>query len=172
MTRLLARTLLATATLALMAAPPALAAPAPKLSMTDYAQLKTPLPDPYDEAASGAKAVRAAKARAKAAHKLLLIDLGGNWCPDCRILMATLQQTELSKFVADHYELVTVDIGRRDKNLDVAKHYGLKVEGVPALLVVDPRTDRLLNRGQVADLSDARHMSPQGLADYVARWVR
>ena len=109
---------------------------------------------------------------ARARHKLLLIDLGGNWCPDCRILNATLQQTELRPFVAKNYVFVPVDIGRRDKNLDIAARYGLKVEGVPALLVVDPRTDKLLNAGHVADLSDARHMSPQGLADYVAQWVR
>ena len=158
--------------LALLAAAPASAAPAPALSLKSYDQLKTPLPYPYDEHASGAKAVDAARSRAKARRKLLAIDLGGNWCPDCRILAATVEQTELKRFVDAHYEWVAVDIGRRDRNLDVAARYGLKVEGVPALLIVDPRTDKLLNAGHVADLSDARHMSPQGLADYVARWTR
>ena len=157
---------------ALLAAAPALAAPAPKLSLASYDQLRTPLPDPYDEKADAAPAVNAARARAKREGKLLLIDLGGNWCPDCRILAATIAQTELKGFVDRRFEFVTVDIGRRDKNLAVPRRYGLKVEGVPALLVVDPKTDKLLNAGHVADLSDARHMSPQGLADYVARWTR
>jgi thiol:disulfide interchange protein len=162
---------LAAALLATALAAPALAAPAPQLSLKAYDQLRTPLPYPYDEAADGVKAVDAARARARAEHKLLLIDLGGNWCGDCRVLAGTVEQTELGRFVRDHYVLVPVDIGRRDKNLAVPARYGLKVEGVPALLVVDPRTDRLLNAGHVADLSDARHMSPQGLADYLARWT-
>ena len=163
--------LLASALAALVASAPASAAPAPQLTLKSYDQLKTPLPFPYDEAADGAKSVDAARARARAEHKLLLIDLGGNWCGDCRVLAGTVEQTELARFVHDHYVVVAVDIGRRDKNLAVPTRYGLKVEGVPALLVVDPRTDRLLNAGHVADLSDARHMNPQGLADYLARWT-
>ena len=165
-----ARLLLAAAVAGLLAAP-AFAAPAPRLSLKSYDQLKTPLPYPYDEAADGVRAVDAARARARAEHKLLLIDLGGNWCGDCRVLAGTVEQTELARFVRDHYVLVPVDIGKRDRNLAVPTRYGLKVEGVPALLVVDPKTDRLLNAGHVADLSDARHMSPQGLADYLARWT-
>ena len=163
--------LLAAALLTALAAAPAVAAPAPQLSLKSYDQLKTPLPYPYDEAADGVRAVDAARAKAKAEHKLLLIDLGGNWCGDCRVLAGTVEQTELARFVRDHYVVVPVDIGRRDKNLAVPTRYGLKVEGVPALLVVDPRTDRLLNAGHVADLSDARHMNPQGLADYLAKWT-
>ena len=163
--------LAAAALLAALTAAPASAAPAPTLALKSYDQLKTPLPYPYDEAADGVKAVDAARRRARAEHKLLLIDLGGNWCGDCRVLAGTVEQTELARFVRDHYVVVPVDIGRRDKNLEVPARYGLKVEGVPALLVVDPRTDRLLNAGHVADLSDARHMSPQGLADYLAKWT-
>ena len=163
---------LAVAALAVLAvAAPAAAAPAPQLTLKSYDALKTPLPYPYDEAADGVRAVDVARTRARAAHKLLLIDLGGNWCGDCRVLAATVEQTELGRFVRDHYVVVPVDIGRRDKNLAVPTRYGLKVEGVPALLVVDPRTDKLLNAGHVADLSDARHMSPQGLADYLAKWT-
>ena len=30
--------------------------------------------------------VAAALARAKKSHKLVLLDLGGNWCPDCVVL--------------------------------------------------------------------------------------
>ncbi len=155
----------------LLAPAAASAAPAPRLSLKSYDQLKTPLPYPYDEASDGAKAVDAARRTARAEHKLLLIDLGGNWCGDCRVLAATVEQTELARFVRDHYVVVAVDIGRRDKNLAVPTRYGLKVEGVPALLVVDPKSDRLVNAGHVADLSDARHMSPQGLADYLAKWT-
>jgi thiol-disulfide isomerase/thioredoxin len=151
----------------------ALAAPAPKVSIATLQQLSTPLPSPYDPAANAKADVAAAMARARASHKLLLIDLGGNWCPDCRILAGTMEEPALKAFVDAHYEVVTVDVGRFDKNLQIPAHYGIirRLEGVPSVLVVDPASDRLIDAGHVAALSDARHMSPQGLADWLAQWT-
>ena len=149
------------------------AAPAPKVSIASFAQLKTPLPYPYDEAANADKAVAAAKAKAKSQHKRLIVDMGGNWCPDCRILAGTMELPELKTFVDRNFVVISVDIGRFDKNLQVPAHYGItkRLEGVPALMVIDPKTDKLLNAAQVSQLSDARHMSPQGLADWLAGWA-
>ena len=79
----------------------------------------------------------------------------------------------LQTFAVDPRGLVAVDVGRFDKNLAIPARYGIhdRLKGVPALLVVDPKADRLLNAADVSALSDARHMSPQGLADYLARWT-
>ena len=150
------------------------AAPPPRVGIASFAQLQTPLPYPYDEAANADAAVAAAKARARARHKLLLIDLGGNWCADCRILAATVDRPEVKAFVEAHYELAMVDVGHFDKNLQIPARYGItsRLEGVPSLLVVDPRTDRLLDRGHISALEDARNMSPQALADWLAQWTR
>ena len=50
--------------------------------------------------------------RAKKLHKLLMIDLGGNWCADCRLLTATMEQAwEPKAFVEKHYVVVLVDVG-------------------------------------------------------------
>ena len=147
-------------------------APAPKVAVASFNQLPQPLPLPYDEQADATKAVAAAKAKARAEHKLLLIDMGGNWCLDCRILAGTMKLPHLQPFLDRHYVEVTVDIGRFDKNLAIAKHYGItKLAGVPAVLVVDPRTDRVVNKGHAVALADARHMSPQALADWLAQWT-
>jgi thiol-disulfide isomerase/thioredoxin len=85
--------------LALALAGTAAAAPPPKVSIASYAQLKTPLPYPYDEKADASAALDKALARAKANGKRVLIDLGGNWCGDCRILAATLELPEMKAFV-------------------------------------------------------------------------
>ncbi len=145
-------------------------ASAPQVNAT-MADLAQPLPLPYDPTADGTTQVAAARTRAKANHKLLLIDLGGNWCPDCRVLAAVVALPGVKAFVDKHYEVVAVDIGRRDKNLGIAEHYGADIKGVPAVLIVDPATDRLKNEGHYAALSDARHMTPQALADWLASWV-
>jgi thiol-disulfide isomerase/thioredoxin len=151
----------------------ALAAPAPRVGITSFAQLKTPLPYPYDETADADAAVAAANARARATHRLLMIDLGGNWCPDCRILAGTMELPALKAFVDAHYVVVSVDVGRFDRNLQIPARYGLKgrLQGVPSLLIVDPRTDRLLDAGHTAALADARSMTPQALADWLAQWT-
>ncbi len=169
----LASALLATAVAGLITA----AAPAqraPHLPIATFDQLAKPLPLPYDESANADQAVAAARDRARRSGKLLLIDLGGNWCLDCRILAGTIEVAPLKAWLASHYEIVTVDVGRFDKNLQIPARYGItgRLEGVPSVLIVDPRTNRLINRGRTAALADARHMTPQALADWLAQWAR
>lgn len=159
--------------IALFSAVPAMAAPAPKLTAQSFNDLAKPLPLPYDEKADAEAAIKAAMARAKAGKKLLLIDLGGNWCPDCRILAGTMELPQLKAFLRRHYELVMVDVGRYDRNMQIPARYGIaKPEGVPALLVIDPKTNKLLNPGRTSALADARSMTPQALADWLAQWTR
>ena len=152
---------------------PADAAPAPKAGIASLADLPTPLPYPYNEKADANAQVAAAKARALAGGKLLLIDLGGNWCPDCRILAGTMALPNIRVFVDAHYEVVTVDVGRMDKNLQIPARYGVTrgLDGVPSLLIVDPATDKLIDRGHIAALADARSMTPQALANWLAQWA-
>lgn len=146
---------------------------APKLSETSFEQLAQPLPLPYDEAANADAAVAAARATAKREHKRLLVDYGGDWCLDCRILAGTIELPDLKPWVDRHFVIVTVDSGRFDKNMQIPAHYGIKgrPEGVPAVFIVDPRTDRLLNKGHETALADARSMSPQALADWLAHYA-
>jgi thiol:disulfide interchange protein len=154
-----------------LAAGSALAAPAPHVSIASLSQLSTPLPLPYDPTADAKADVAAAEAKARAEHKLLLIDLGGNWCPDCRILAGVMRLPEVAAFVSAHYVVLTVDVGRMDRNLDIPARWGVKkVEGVPSVLVIDPH-GKLKDAGHVAALADARSMTPQALADWLARWT-
>jgi hypothetical protein len=159
--------------LALLASP-ALAAPAaPRVSAAGVNDLPQPLPFPYDEAADAQAVVAKARAQAVREHKRLLIDLGGNWCLDCRVLAGIMGLPELQPFLAKHFVIAEVNIGRFDKNGEIAAHYGIagRLDGVPAVLAVDPVHDRLLNRDKLFALSDARHMTPQGLADWLAQWA-
>lgn len=159
---------------ALASASPAFAArPAPRMSVKTFAELKTPLPLPYDEAADASAAVDRARTQARRQGKRLIIDLGGNWCPDCRVLAGTMALPELDRFMKAHFVTVMVDVGRFDRNLQIPARYGItgRLPGVPALLVIDPKTDRLLNPDNFSALSSARKMSPQALADWIAGWA-
>jgi len=159
------------ALLALTFASAAQAAHAPKVGIASLAQLSVP-DRPFDEAADADAQVDAAIARARKSGKRVLIDLGGNWCADCRILSGLMERPEMKRFLDAHFELVSVDVGRFNKNLQIPARWGIttRLEGVPALLVVTPDGKRLLNPGRVSAIQDARHFTPQALADWLAQW--
>ncbi|MES1972715.1 MAG: hypothetical protein V4472_09670 [Pseudomonadota bacterium] len=59
-----------------------------------------------------------------------------------RLLARTMGFPQFRKFIASHYEVMVVDIGRFDRNLDILAQYGIRdrMEGVPTVLIVDPRS--------------------------------
>ena len=167
------RKIAAVALMALLVTPVvAFAAKAPRVGIGSTAQLWTPLPYPYDEKADADAQIAAAAARAKAGHKLLLIDFGGNWCGDCRILAGVMRLPEVEPFIDQHYEVVTVDVGRLDHNTQILARYGVSdIEGVPALLIIDEQ-GKVLNRRELLDVTDKRHTRPQQMVDWLAKWTR
>jgi thiol-disulfide isomerase/thioredoxin len=150
----------------------ALAAKPPTVALKSIADLPTPLPYPYDETADAEKDVAAALKQARAQKKLVLIDLGGNWCGDCRVFAGLIDQPDLKAWVDRHYVVATVNVGRYDHNMQIPARYGIdKLKGVPTFLVVDAK-GRLVNPDALFALTDARHMPPQAVADWLAQWVK
>ena len=150
---------------------PALAANAPRVSVARLSEISVP-DRPYDENANANAAVESAFARAKAEHKRVLIDLGGNWCADCRILAGVMALPEVQRFLDSHYVLVSVDVGRFNLNLQIPARFGIteRLEGVPSVLVATP-DGTLVDKGHIAALADARSMTPQAVADWLAQWA-
>jgi thiol:disulfide interchange protein len=158
---------------ALVLVTPALAAvPAPRPSIATLQQLPVVLMQPYDEHANADAAVAAAFDRARKSHKRVLIDLGGNWCVDCVVLANFLKLPEMQRFMAAHYEMVSVDVGRFDRNHQIPARFGItgRLKGVPALLIAT-QDGRLLNGDDVFATADASTMTPQALAAYLAKYA-
>lgn len=149
-------------------APAAYAAPqAPKTTAT---KLQAPLPLPYDEAADAQAAVKETIARAKASGKYVLIDLGGNWCPDCRTLAAVFELPDVAPALKRDFELVNVDVGRFNKNLDIGQAYGVTVKAAPTMIVLD-QSGKFVNAGNPTALSNARAMTPQAMIATIWGWA-
>ena len=129
---------------------------------------------PYDERASADAAVDKAMGRAFKSGKRVFIDLGGNWCGDCIVLANIMRLPEVKTFIDAHYEVAMVDVGRFDKNLQIPARWGItkRLEGVPSVLIVDPVSGKLLDQGHIAALADARSMTPQSIADWLALWAK
>src|SRR5262249_48732116 len=127
------------------------AAPAPELPYTAMAELPIVSMHVYDEQANADQVVDAVFAKAKKGHKLLLIDMGGNWCPDCVELHNLMLVPAMQKFIDAHYEVAMVDVGKFDRNPQIGARYGYntRLKGVPTILVVDPATNKVINGEQV-----------------------
>ena len=159
---------------ALLLATPALAAvPTPKLTIASLQQLPIVTMRPYDEKANANAQVDRAFAKAKKSGKRVLIDLGGNWCPDCIVLANFLELPEMRRFMGAHYEVAMVDVGRFDRNLQVPARFGFKtrLKGVPTLLIATP-DGKLVNRDDVFATTSATTMTPKALADYLAKYAK
>lgn len=159
--------------LLLLATPALAAAPAPKLSIASLQQLPIVTMRPYDEKADANAQVDRAFASAKKSGKRVLIDLGGNWCPDCIVLANFLHLPEMRRFMDTHYEVAMVDVGRFDRNLQVPARFGFKtrLKGVPTLLIATP-DGKLVNRDDVFATTSASSMTPKSLADYLAKYAK
>jgi thiol-disulfide isomerase/thioredoxin len=127
-----------------------------------------PAAHPYDEAADAHAQVAAALAEGKRTGKTVLLDFGGNWCPDCRMLAGVFAEKPVAEWMAQHFVLVTVDIGRRTKNMDISRQWGVAVRGVPTVMMISP-DGVLLNRDDPYGLEDARSMSTQAVVDLLAK---
>jgi thiol-disulfide isomerase/thioredoxin len=147
---------------------------APSVSVQTLEQLPTPLPKPYDEGQQAMAAVDAAFVRAKAEDKRVIVDLGGNWCPWCRMLAGVMALPEVKPFVDANFEVVSVDVssakGQTDRNLDVVRRFGMdKVKGFPWLVVAEPDGRVLASSYEV---TDEHHQTPQAMVDWLAKFAK
>ncbi|MFZ3322011.1 MAG: thioredoxin family protein [Usitatibacter sp.] len=126
---------------------------------------------PYPAATSASMDVDAAIKEAAASHKRVLIDFGGNWCTDCKVLDLYLHRPENEALLA-RFVIVRVNVGDKgiDTNFDVARRYGVPLEkGVPAMSVLDS-DGRLLYAQKAGEFESMRSMEPKSVHDFLARW--
>ena len=127
---------------------------------------------PYPETSRAEADVKAALAQAARSGKRVLVDFGGNWCPDCKVLDINLKKPENAALLQSRYVLVHVNVGDRGitTNFDVAERYGIKLrKGVPALAVLDS-TGKVLYAQTQGEFADMRNMDPKAVNDFLVKW--
>lgn len=129
-----------------------------------------PVAAPYPAITQAHADVAAAQAEAKRTGRDLLIDFGGNWCPDCRVLAGMLRDPAVAPWIAAHFVPVSVNVGRINTNLDLARAYGVTVKAVPTVLIVTP-DGKLKDPDGTLALGDARTMSTKAVVDLLASWA-
>lgn len=114
------------------------------LVYAETAEAEHPEARPFDEAADAASAVEAALVRAQGVDKRVVLVLGANWCHDSRGLAGWFAEPRFAAMLDAKYELVYVDVGYKDRNLDIARRFGIEeIRGTPTVLVLSPRGELL-----------------------------
>lgn len=117
-----------------------------------------------------AKDIAAAQAAAKQDGKFVLIDFGADWCPDCRVLGALLDDASVAPFVRANFHVVHVDVGRRDRNAGVVAEYHATSDAwIPAIVVLD-------SQGRTVAVTDdtrriTRRDTPETLLSLLKVWA-
>ena len=94
---------------------------------------------PYDEEADAREVVAVARAAAIKEQKYLMVTFGANWCMDCRTLSKNLNGEEVSAYTNDRFNFVNVDVGKFDRNKDVADVLGVSLQrGIPVAIFFTP----------------------------------
>jgi len=138
----------------------------------DATRLKQPMEkkDLYPASADAKAEIAEAVHRATGAHKRVLIVFGGNWCYDCHVLDEAFHSLEILPTLEKSFELVDVDIGQMDKNLDLAKQYDVPLDrGVPAIAVLES-DGKLLFSQKRGEFEAARSMAPEDILDFLNKW--
>ncbi|WP_066092984.1 thioredoxin family protein [Xanthomonas massiliensis] len=139
------------------------------LSLLVLAPLAQAADLPYDTHADARAQVDTALAAGKRAHKPTLLIFGANWCGDCRALDASLHSERNAALIRQHFEVVKIDVGNWDHNLDVSQAYGNPIEkGIPAAVVVSPEGG-IVYTTKAGELANARKMSDEGIYDFFSQ---
>jgi thiol:disulfide interchange protein len=124
----------------------------------------------YPEKADVRTEIRQALEKATREHKRVILDFGGNWCGDCRVLDANFHKEPNASLLKDNFVLVDVNIGHFDLNQAIAAKYSVPLEkGVPALAVLDSH-GKVLYSQKNGEFESMRTMDPSSVTDFLKRW--
>ena len=103
----------------------------------------------YDVNADAASDINAALERAGRENRRVLVQWGAEWCGWCHKLSDLFKDDRaIARLLRYEYDLVRVDVGRFDHNIDLVTKYGaqLKKEGIPYLTILAPDGSVLANQ--------------------------
>ena len=127
-------------------------------------------PRPFDASADARHAIDAAFASARASDRNVLVVFGGNWCGDSRDIAEKLETEPLRSEIRGGFESVFVDVGRLERNLDLAAALGGgPVTGTPTILILSPEKE-LLNGNAVSDWRSSRTRTLDEAIAYFRRY--
>src|ERR1035437_2491752 len=126
--------------------------------------------DIYPDPAQAKTDLAAALKIAATTHKRILLDFGGNWCPDCQVLDIYFHDPANRRILEANFVLVHVNIGHMDANLDIARQYEVPLHrGVPALAVLSEK-GKLLYSQKGGEFEAMSRMESAQVTKFLVQW--
>ena len=110
---------------------------------------------------------------AAATHRRVLVDFGGDWCTDCKVLDIRFHEPANAELLQRRYVVVRVNVGDKGikENFDVAERYGIPLQkGVPALAVLES-DGRLVYSQKNGEFESMRSMDRGSVTDFLRKWA-
>jgi thioredoxin 1 len=122
-------------------------------------------PSPEQAPADLAAALKVAAGQ----HRRVILNFGGNWCTDCHVLDSYMHDAA-NQPIDSSSVVVRINIGERDRNLDLAQRYEIPLnKGVPALAVLDQH-GKLLYSQKTGEFEPMRRMQSSSVTEFLLRW--
>lgn len=134
------------------------------------AQAATPI---YPSASQARADLDRALQEAARTQKRVLVDFGGNWCTDCKVLDLHFRRPENAALLEKHFVVVHVNVGDKgiSDNFEIAERYGIPLgKGVPALAVLEP-DGRLVYSQKNGEFESMRRMDPASVTEFLQRYA-
>lgn len=126
----------------------------------------------FDETRDASDDVNAAMQRARRANKNTMIIFGANWCHDSRALAGHFEGERFATLWDKDYEKIYVEVGQKDRNLDVAARFGLDgIVGTPTVLILDPR-GKALNGDSAVHWRNSATFTEDAIFEYFDAFAR
>jgi len=140
---------------------------------SDVTRLQQPLSTNKEIYVPGLNAhVEIADALKKASqqHKRVLVVFGANWCYDCHVLDLAFHRPDVGAVLNPNFEVVHVDVGQYDKNLDIMQQYQVPpAKGIPAIAVLDS-DGKLLYSQRGGEFEKTRILGPEDVLAFLNKW--
>ncbi len=106
--------------------------------------------------------------------KRVIVDFGGDWCTDCKILDINVRKPENAALLEKSFVMVHVNVGDKGitDNFEVAERYGIPLKkGVPALAVLES-DGRIVYAQKNGEFESMRSMDPKSVNDFLNQWKK
>ena len=161
--RFISLMLIATLTVACMSA-----APVPAALAAEHPEARPFDPDPDLVAQT---TVDKALAKAAISGKRAIIVMGANWCHDSRALAGWFETSRFQTLLTEHFEVRYIDVAQKNRNIDVARRFGLdEIVGTPTIFVTNSDGD-VLNLGTAPTWRNAASRSEDEIFDYFSNFI-
>ena len=105
------------------------------------------------------------------ANNYLMVVFGADWCPDCRKLYDNLESEEVASYMDNYMNFVTIDVGRKNLNIDFAEELGVTVSnGIPVAVFFNPKGDPIGTTNQ-GELEPSRYFTSSQILEFVRKIV-